>query len=572
LEISEEEKTSNDTDLASVPAGEAGIIQELLTLSGTRILEKIFEQDNPQKWVRHIPQEDFFWLVKKVGEDDCSPLLKMASDDQRQYLLDLEFWEKDRLDLDKASEWLGRLHLADPQRLVKWFQSKGESMAYYYFFKGIQVEIRSEDEDQEFDESFFTFDDVFYVKILDEAHGETIKDILRTIAADDLERYQAFLSTLAGVIPVELEEDMYRLRNVRLAEHGFLPPEEALAAYAPLDPEALNVEEQAEPANILFDQDIHELIPISPLYHARGRNILTKAFSGISDNLLLDRIRLEFAGLCNQIMSADGVLANELDVLIRACRKAAGHLNLALESVCGTDTSWAEKILKNNHLEAVFRVGFGRVLALKWETQRWLKDSWFHGLGLDFSFWGDEWGETLAGILEDKPRLYTGFEEDDEYKAFEYISELDDCRILVRHLKALDRMLEQLTEVYPLDKEMIEENQLTFRQVLFNLWARHLLNLEPGYSGISADQVKVFFGYLRAGEEEPPYKMLGIAETFTRDFMAYAPDIGPELKTNLQDALTLIWQEFAEEYAWVAAKDLEGRYTKFLATDQEAHK
>jgi len=91
LEISEEEKTSNDTDLASVPAGEAGIIQELLTLSGTRILEKIFEQDNPQKWVRHIPQEDFFWLVKKVGDDDCSPLLKMASDDQRQYLLDLEF-------------------------------------------------------------------------------------------------------------------------------------------------------------------------------------------------------------------------------------------------------------------------------------------------------------------------------------------------------------------------------------------------------------------------------------------------------------------------------------------------
>jgi len=267
-------------------------------------------------------------------------------------------------------------------------------------------------------------------------------------------------------------------------------------------------------------------------------------------------------------MSADGVLANELDVLIRACRKAAGHLNLALESICGTDTSSAEKLLKNNHLESVFRVGFGLVLELKWETERWLIDSWFHGMGLDFSFWGDEWGETLSGILENKPRLSTGFEGDDEYKAFEYISELDDCRIFVRRLKALDRMLEQLSKTYPLERAVIEDSQLALRQVLFNLWARHLLNLEPGYSGISADQVKAFFNHLRAGEEEPPYKMPGVADIFTRDFMAYASDIGPELKTNFKDALSLIWQEFTEEYARVATGDLEGRYTKFITTDQ----
>jgi hypothetical protein len=174
----------------------------------------------------------------------------------------------------------------------------------------------------------------------------------------------------------------------------------------------------------------------------------------------------------------------------------------------------------------------------------------------------------LAGILENKPRLYTGFEEDDDYKSFEYVSELDDCRVFVRRLKALDRMLEQLSKIYPLGRDIIEDSQLTLRPVLFNLWARHFLNLEGGYSGISADQVKVFFSHLRAGEEAPPYKMPGNAETFTGDFMAYAHDIGPELKTNLQDALSQIWQEFAEEYAWVAAGDLEGRYTKFITTDQ----
>ena len=46
--------------------------------------------------------------------------------------------------------------------------------------------------------------------------------------------------------------------------------------------------------------------------------------------------------------------------------------------------------------------------------------------------------------------------------------------------------------------------------------------------------------------------------------MAYAPDIEPELETSLQDVLSLIWQEFTEEYEGVAVGDLEGRFTKFV--------
>ncbi len=567
METLEEEKTLNDTDLSVVSAHRAETIQALFALSGKRILEKILDHDNPRQLVGHIPGQDFYWLVKKVGEDDCVPLLKMASDEQRQYLLDLEFWQKDRLDLDKATAWFGRLHLADPKGFVQWFQSKGEAVAYYYLFKSIQVQIRSEDEDPDVDESFFTLDGVFYVKILDEAHRETIRNILRTMAKDNLDQYQGVLSTLTGVIPAEMEEDMYRLRNVRLAEHGFLPAEEAVAVYAPLAGNALVMEDHAEPPSTSIDETIRELIPISPLYHVRGRNILTEAFSGIKDDLVLDRIRLEFAGLCNQILSADGVLANELDILISACRKAAGHLNLALEKLCSTNVSQAEKLLGNNHLVPVFRVGFGLVLELKWEAEQWMKQSWFSGLGLGVGFWGDDWAGTLAGITEKKPRLYTGLEEDEGHKAFEYLSELDDCRRLVHRLKALDRMLARLTETYPLDRSAVEDPRLTFHQMLFNLWARQLSNLEPCFLSITIDQAKGFFRRLRAGEDAPPYRMPGFEADFIKAFTAYVIDMEPELETSLKHALSLIWQEFTEEYEGVATADLEGRFAKFITTD-----
>lgn len=560
-------KASGNTGQKSASANSRALLETLFELSDKQVLEKILEQDNARQLIQQIPLEDFYWLVKKVGEDDCLPMLKISSDDQRQYLFDLEFWKKDRMDLEKTATWLGRLHMADPRGLAKWLSSKGATHASYYLFRNIQVEIKDEDENCYFGEDFFTLDNIFYIRILKEKHRETIENILRTMARFDLDWYQSLLSTLAGVIPAEMEEEMYRFRNIRLAEHGFLPPEEALAVYAPLDPEVLSVEVRAADAKIAFDEEMGKLAPISQFYHAQGKNILTKAFSKINDNIFRDSIRLEFAGLCNQILSADGILANELDLLIKTCRKAAGHLNLALERLCGTDISLAEELLKNNSLVSIFRVGFGLVLGLKWETNRWLKNSWFYGQGLGFSFWGDRWGETLAGIMENKPRLYTGFEEDQEFRDFGQLSELDDCRRLIYRLKALDRILGRLEESYPLDKSALEDPQLTIHQCLFNLWARLLLNLKPGFSSMSSDQAKEFFSHLRTGEKAPPFRMPGFEEVFLKFYNAYASDFDSESEATLNDTLSQIWQKFAEEYEWVATCDLEDRFAKFIATD-----
>jgi len=365
MEKQKKKKASNGTDQKPMSADSGAVLQGLFALSDNKILDRVLEQDNPRQLVQELPHEDFFWLVKKVGEDDCLPLLELASEDQRQYLMDLEFWRKDRMDLMQVSRWLGRFDQADPKGLAKWLFSKGEAFAYYYFFKGIQVEIKDEDEAFDFGEDFFTLDGVFYIRILDSDNKEAIGNILRTMATEDPDRYKALLINLAGVLPAEIEEQMYRLRNVRLAEHGFLPSDEALAVYAPLDPKTIRIGEQAEEADtVLLDEEIRELIPLSPLYYAKGRNMLTKVTSGITDNLFLDRLHLEFAGLCNQILSADGVLDNELEVLIKICRKAAGYLNLTLEKLCGADISSAEKLLKSNFMVSIFRVGFGLALGL----------------------------------------------------------------------------------------------------------------------------------------------------------------------------------------------------------------
>jgi len=562
-------KVSDLREQKSPISRELDILKEVYPLSGEMVLDRILRDDNPRELIRGLPHEDFFWLAKKVGDNDCLTLLELASQDQWQYLLDIELWRKDRLNPDQAFQWLERLKQADPDGLARWLFGEGRAFAHLYFFNNIQVVIKEEEEVFKPDEGFIAFDGVFYFRVLDKRHGETIENILRAMAEYDLKRYQAMLLGLAGVLPAEIEEDMYRMRNIRMAEHGFLPFDEALSVYAPLDAGTISSQESGESAHIFTDEKKRSLVPLSPLYHAGGPNLLTETFSRITDSLLLDRIRLEFAGLCNQILSADSIVADDIEVLIKTCRKAAGYLNLTLEKLCGEDLALAGRLLRDQSLVSVFRVGFGLALKLKWEAEAWLKKSWFYGHDLEFGFWGEARGYTLTGLLEDKPRFYVGLKDGEEYKDFEGLTELDTCHRLINRLRVLDRLFARLTGLYPLDETIIQSPRLTFHRLLFNFWARKLLKLEPCFSSISPTQAREFFGHIRAGKEVPPYRISEFKQKFVGDFMALDSSLEAEDAETLKEILSLVWEEFGEEYQWVSTSDLDGRFMKFIRTSLE---
>jgi hypothetical protein len=88
--------------------------------------------------------------------------------------------------------------------------------------------------------------------------------------------------------------------------------------------------------------------------------------------------------------------------------------------------------------------------------------------------------------------------------------------------------------------------------------------MKPCFSEISIEQAKSLFHRLRAGSTKPPYRMTGFQETFVEDFMAYASDADSESASILRDTLSLIWQDFQEEYEGVSLSDLDGRYSSFI--------
>ena len=496
--------------------------------------------------------------------DESLELLEMASLDQWQYIIDVESWEKDRLDLNRTDQWMMRLTMADPERLVEWLYSDGRGLAYYYLYRSIVVEAMEGNDLYDVGPEFFTIDGLFYIRAMREDQRETIEKLLRTMADKDLLKYHALLMGMTGVLPAESEEDMYRMRNIRLAEHGFLPRDEAMVVYAPLKPESLKMDAPNASDRPVPGEEDSGLVPRWPLQYIQGENLLAKTISSLSDATLLDRIRLEFAGLCNQIVSAEGLVDRDVDDLQEIRLQAAGYLNLILKERCCEDIVSAEKLLRMNTLLSLFRAGFGLALNLKWQAERWLKTSWFYEAGFEPSFWGEEWGGILEGLLKRLPLFYCGSESENGFRHFQSLSDLSSTAAILPHLGCLDGLMAQLTKEHPLDAPDSGPFDLTFYPLLFILWARQLLDMSPGFEAISLDQARAFFRLLREGDTSPPYRMFGFEERFLKAFEM--PNLGPAdcPSENLREALSLVWRDFSNEMERVPTDVMDAKYSKYI--------
>ncbi|MBW2648740.1 MAG: hypothetical protein JRC53_02830, partial [Deltaproteobacteria bacterium] len=546
-----------------VPKGLALQVQDLDRLSGGDITKRILESATPAKIVQSFSEQDFFWLMKKAGEEEYLPLLKLASTEQRQYILDMELWTRDQIKGDVTFEWLERIKKADPDHLAWWLFNEGQDLAHLILFRNIDVIVKGPDEELDLPDEFFTNDDVIYIRVINYKHYDTIRKIIELLFREDENYARNLIEEVASIIPAEIEEDMYRQRTTRLAEAGFLPFDEASSVFSPLGQGILETGGTLPRRFTKTDEEIRSSVPVLPLLNAGAETMFARALSDIDDASLIDRARLEFAGLCNRITAAEGLGDLDPDILREKCRKAGGYINIALEKVCGSSVGQAEELIQKNSLESLFRVGFGYAMKLKWKAESWINRSWFSSLDLDTQFWGTSWGMTLMGLTKEKPLFYTGIEEE-KYRSFEKLPEINAAEDMLDRVMVLDDFLRHLHENAEYESIIDEEKGLEFYPLIFSFWARLILNLKPNLSGLSLEEAKTFLKTLREGEDKPPYKMEGFEEKFIADLSHLAPEFKKECLEVFRDTLSQLWRKFKEEFESVPTEALDARYSRFL--------
>jgi hypothetical protein len=550
--------------------------KRVLAMQPDEALQAIMDASQPVPLVHSFSSEDLYFLVHDIGPEDALPILSLASDRQWEYLLDTEIWTRDGIDQHQTTRWLNLFFMAAPERLVRMCAESKRELFELYLMRNIEIKIREHDQSpSELGKGFFSDDDTYYVRLIDfKSAGEEgrifkeqckalLPELLRRISKYDHLQYQKLLLETSSLLPAELEENHYRLRNMRLAEKGFLPFDEAIEIYRPLQPEML---QEKTIRHLRADGKDQASLPVPLLATGmlKEENLFTQALFSISDEVELETLMAEFTGLCNQVIVADRNKITNRQLLARVVKKVSDHISLGLEVILGgakpAAPLEAAGLMNRYILANLFQVGFGTVLTLKWKAEKWRRESWFENAGLPLSFWGEKWLGVLGGLLIKKPLYYIDAAAGQRYREFATLKDRDRTAAVLKRIIAVDDLLGLIS--IPIDPTA-EHGFINYKSLLLTLWARHHLGIgspDNHLMPMGMSDFRRFFAELWAHKTAPRKTNPVMKELFLAWLAENSGLETHQIAERMGSILEEMFKEIEEELGNIESANLDPRY------------
>jgi Family of unknown function (DUF6178) len=551
--------------------------RKILAMTPEKALDAIADHPYPVTLVQSMAEEDFYFLIHHIGPEDALPVLGLASNQQWEYLLDMEGWRADRIDSHSVTRWLHRLLMADGDRFTHWITGEKSDDFAFYLHRNIMVHIREYDEDPgEIGDDYFSEDGTYYVRLrpyptgdesLQKERDQFLTDVLRRISVFDYAKHRSLLLESTAMIPAETEEELYRLRNIRLAEKGLLPLHEAVGVYQPLKAADLGARRRT-PGQFAGRVVESYPLPTGPTHNATGDNLFAQTLGQIHDQAALQQLQAEFAGLCNQIIAADQKKIRGKEALEQVVQKVGGYISIGLEKVLAESDAprpyASADLIHSHYLVDIYRVGYGCALALKWKAGKWQRAAWFTGHGLPLGFWGESQMGVLGGLLIKKPLFFNDLGAGPLYREFRTLADIKHTETILNTIIAFDDLL-GLMEIEP--GGLARDRFLTCQNLILTLWANHHLGLSASGQPpvpMPLDQFRRFFLELWVAGAEPPRISDAMRELFL-GWLAQRSGLATfEITDRMAPALEQLFEAVEQELGAVKASDLDPRFIQMF--------
>jgi hypothetical protein len=380
--------------------------QHLPKLAPKERMELMLDDPDARRLVASMEPQQFFWLVKEIGENDALGLLQLASPEQSRFVLDLELWQGWNFSQEKACHWLGYFLEGGEPRVHSLLQCLDFEFLQLFLGRELLVgggigdldsdELRQMDYDH-------TFDGTFMLKFKNPQHSQLIGAFVEMLMKLDHPLYVSLMESIQGGIETELEEQCLRFRNGRMEDLGFPALEEALSIYARVNPVSFELlgDKVLEPGG-----ETTALVPVS----ADLDTLLFRALAAAQSPELAQELNY----LVNSALVAEGAGFDDPKALVAVVQRVCGYLNLALEKLCGADVQQAADLLVHERLKRLFQLGYSLVLELKSAAER--QET------VDYAS-----GKLLSGLKAKRPRFYCGLDPEgtDGYREFRDLSDVN---------------------------------------------------------------------------------------------------------------------------------------------------
>ncbi len=472
----------NPEALLSMPRAEAERALNQLELSDQLSLilmapwekrqELLLLSQRARELVQAMPAEELFWTIKAIGPEDTLQILALATPEQLQFMLDLDWWQKDRLRPEKIIAWLVLMFEADEHLVTawaKWIFKKDEWLIPALLLPFIKVYKRPDDMDiQEARDTLpaFTLEDVYYVAFKKDEIVPLFSRFLMKLVEASPGIHRDTMECILQKTKAEITETAYRLRQSRLSDHGLLDYYDSLDIYAPLprnQVRRVKLDPSRWPVDALA-------LPFVPTLYMGEYPTIMSAVQALAGTASLARVLQEWIGAANKVLMADLVDLDDPDALRKALLKVAALLNLALEVESKASKDNPENILAVSVVEDLIRLA-NRVIRDLSHKARKLVESGL--LPEKFLYLPERWAETLEGLTRVHPMFF-----DEKTGDFRWISstlEVHDLNELLERIRNWARLMKELPPHWSKWKEAFPWNATNLTNPVELFWPKALL-------------------------------------------------------------------------------------------------
>jgi hypothetical protein len=326
---------------------------------------------------RLLPEEDIYFMVKEVGEEDALPVLAIISEKQLQYLFDMEWWRGDKFLPQKAMDWLLWVEKANDRQLLHWLLTEDfdqKVMVLQSLIKVFKKDEMTDRYDGVEELEHFTLDGVFdiFLKVADAA--PLLKNLFKLLYVEDQKVFYALMEAVIWYPVTPTVETAYRWWHSRVEEKGILSYDEAIEVYSLLDADSLKLE--APSHEVFVDPEApYAVAPVHPLTDTDSSTFFGQCLAMIKSHERVNAICGELMYLANKVMVADQQEFGNLDSHHETMRKVLGYINIGLELGAGGDIAKGESLLNQTWMQSLFQVGHAGIMRLKWEGEKLIKEN-----------------------------------------------------------------------------------------------------------------------------------------------------------------------------------------------------
>jgi len=422
------------------------IARRLAALPARERMDQLLEAKDAKAAVHALDAFALYSLIQDVGVGEALELVHLASAEQSQAFIDFDCWKRDRLDYERLGEWLGTLFQSDDAKMDSLQRGLDPEVVGLYFRKHLQVFFYNDEEDAELidtlDVPIESSPDGVYALIMpsDPDVAGRVRLALQRLYFADHEYARRLLHAARYEMDSPLLDTAYRVRSGRLQQYGFLPTEEAVGIYAPVDPAAerrravaVLDDDEAERITLRVDdsfelpsgvaQELERVAKSSGTFFGRAFSSACDAGGATTSDTLMRQV----ATLVNTSVMADLGEPGDTEALGWAFRRVHGNLNLGLEYLSRASDEGAAKLLERWPLSRILRAGYSLANSLAQQAKQLIERGNLSLVDeLPFSLCDTGEGDLLGGLSAQRPLRSKTYSE-----GFESLAEIERAAAVI---------------------------------------------------------------------------------------------------------------------------------------------